>query len=337
MQKIQLTHPSVSTYQDEERILEQMKNEPIWQKIVELTSTSRIKRDRMTSCCTLCVNNEKLFIKTVKTGNEEPVDRMLDLIESTFTQDQISNRDIFKKKIDGKTPLGEDRPKYKCFYVENETGKIVATRIAEQIPLKDLSGSITNKNIFYGIYIVVKPQYKGTGIARELYVSALIDALIDAYRENKSIDLIIAECTQYSENLMNAVGLKRIYFNNNTGLTEFQYKQPAIEFDVGTGEKISGEPAAHLMVCQLGEEALTKEKTKQVIISLYDQFRQTWPNEIFESKKAIQNHNEYHLSLRKMVIEEIDKNGELMLLDMKERKALETKGVQINHHFEADT
>jgi GNAT superfamily N-acetyltransferase len=315
-------------------LLESSKDEPMWHKITTLQQRSRVQIEKIQKGCIFEVDEHTFTIKTIRNSQDESVDKMLDLLEETFSEGQVPDREIFRKKIEGLTPLGTERPRYRCFYIENEYGEIVAVRVAEQIPLKNKDGQLTDKTMFYGIYIVVKEEYRNTGIGRDLYIYALIDALIDAKRNNKSIDLIVAECTPQSEKLMNMAGLKRIYLKESEGLIELQYRHPSLEFDMENGEPISSETAEHFMVCRLGKE-ISKNKITQAIIGLYDQYKEALPEQTFKNEFAVQNFRQYYSRLNKEMIERINNGGDLILLDKKEREDAEIDGVNIIHHLKA--
>jgi len=311
-------------------------NQPSWQTIQKLRETSRMTRDALQVDCEISLEKDTFTIKSIKSKNDPALEELLTLLDKHFKEDTLNSRDAFIAKLEGKTKFGKDRPQYRCFYVRNNEGKMIGLRIAEQFPLEDKEGNETDKNIFYAMYIAIDEEYRTAGVARELYVSSLIDASQEAEKRNKKLDFIIAECSPRTERLQNVVGLKRVYFKKDGQLTEFKYYQPPMKFDPATGEKLSGEPAEHLMLCKMTGQEISKEELFNSVRSLYVQYQNGYPREAFENDQAFEKHQMHYQEIYKNISEMIEQGGELVMLTAEEREQEIEKGTSILNFEDAD-
>lgn len=312
-----------------ECLMEAKANQSIWPKIERLRQNSRIDRDTLEPNCNIKIEGVDLKINTITSKDDPALVKILDLLEKYFREDELNTRESFMEKVEGVDKSGKKRPQYRCFYVDDNEGKTVAARISENFPLVDKDGNETNKNVFLGLYIVVDKDYRSTGIARELYISALIDAAIQSEKENKDLSILIAECTPASEKLMNTVGLKKIYFKNGDTLKEYEYYQPVIEFDKKTGDKITQEIAEHIMITTSDEkEVLTKELFYESLKSLYRQNESAYSEGVFENNDAYLKYKDYYKSLNERAKNGIEE-GELVALNIEEQLEKESQGMRV--------
>lgn len=320
----------------EECLNDSMINQPSWNIIEKLRDASRMQRDKMSINCEVSKDGQNFNIGMIESKQDENIGELLKLLDKHFKEDALNSRDEFILKLEGKTKQGSNRPQYRCFYVKNNEGKMIGIRICEQFPLEDKDGNITNQNIFYAMYIAIDKEYRRFGIPRELYVSSLIDAAQESEKRGKKLNFIIGECSPRTENLQNAVGLKRVYFKKEGKLTEFKYYQPPMKFNLSTGEKISGEPAEHLMICKMNEGELSKEELFNATKSLYVQYQNNYPRTIFESDEAFKKHQDYYSALYANMLEQIEQGGELVLLSAEERILQIAEGVEVINFEDAD-
>lgn len=322
----------------EECLNNSKQNQPSWKIIDAARETSRVKdRSNLDVECTVIAENDEAFtIGTIKSKENENLAEFLAFLDTHFGEDTLNAKETFIRKLEGKTKYEKPRPEYRCFYIKNNEGKIIGIRVSEQFNLEGTDGKPTNENIFYAMYIALDKEYRNTGIIRELYVSSLIDANLEAEKRNKKLNFMIAECSPRTEGLQNLFGLKRIYFKKDGVLTEFKYHQPPMKFNIETGEKDSGEPAEHLMVQKVSEGEFSKEELFLVIKSLYKQYQNGWPREAFETKEAFKKHEEYYEEVYENIKKQINESGELVLMSIDERKQAIVENKTVVNFEEAD-
>lgn len=318
-------------------LIEAKNNQSIWPKIEELAQNSKGERDVLRPDCNLKLEGNNFKINTIRSKDDPALEKVFDLLEKYFKEDELNTRESFMQKMEGLTKNGDKRPAYRCFYVEDENKNVIATRVAENFPLQNKEGGQTNENIFYGLYIVIDKDYRSTGIARELYISALIDAAIESQKEKKDLTALIAECTPASEKLMNTVGLKKVYFKNENQFQEFEYYQPAIEFDTDTGENITQEVAEHIMIHNTPAKGpLTKELFHQILSSLYQQYQNNYPEKSFKTREAFEKYTQYYNNLKEETKIKMENQGELVMLSIAEQEEQVKNGAQVLHFEKAN-
>lgn len=321
----------------QECLLEAKNNQSIWAKIEELSQNSKGRRDVLQPDCNVKLEGNNFEIHTIRSKEDPALEKVFDLLEKYFKEDELNTRESFIRKMEGLTKDGDKRPAYRCFYVEDENKNVIATRVAENFPLQDKEGKETNENIFYGLYIVIDKEYQSTGLARELYISALIDAAVESQKENKDLTALVAECTPASEKLMNTVGLKKIYFKDENQFKEFEYYQPAIEFDTETGENTTQEVAEHIMVYNTPKKGiLNKELFHEILSSLYQQYQNNYKEKAFKTKEAFEKYTNYYNNLKIKTKEDINNQGELVMLSITEQEEQIKNGSEIIHFEKAN-
>ncbi len=272
--------------------------------------------------------NSELFFKNEKldliiVSPEDPiVDQAYTLLTDFFVRGELVSKGALVRKMHGLTKHFEPRAQYRLFIVKNKS-KIVGARIIEQIPHLDKNLSNTGKNILYAIYIAVDKKYQGgTGIAKQLYISSLIDSVIEAEKNGKDFDAIVAECSDATENLQNSVGLKRVYFKGKKKLTELNFRQPHLHFNPMTGEPTlpeGEENKEHFMMGLFDKRFITKIDLEDCVRSLLRQYRSNKIRIDFQGDKAFERYNNYFDSLENEILSQIHKSGKLVLLSKQER------------------
>lgn len=273
--------------------------------------------------------NSELFFKNEKLdlmicSPEDPiVDQAYALLTDFFVRGELVSKGALVRKMHGLTKHFEPRAQYRLFIVKNKNGKIVGVRIIEQIPHLDKTFQNTGKNILYAIYIAVDKKYQGgTGIAKQLYISSLIDAVIEAEKNGKDFDAIVAECSDATENLQNSVGLKRVYFKGKKKLTELDFRQPHLHFNPMTGKPTlpeGEENKEHLMMTLFDKRVVTKIDLEDCVRSLLRQYRSNKIRIDFQSDKAFEQYNNYFDNLENEISAQIHESGKLVLLSKQER------------------
>lgn len=311
--------------------------------ITRLLSESKLKRDIISPTCQLFITGPFVYkIRQIVDSNDPNLPEIYKFLKENFKQDELSSLETLKQKIDGVDNSGNQRPKYRCFYVEqkfkqNLERKILAVRISETFPMETLTKKSTNKNIFYGLYIAVDKDYRYLGLAKELYISSLLDAVWLSTEEQKEICAILAECTPDSEKLMNSVGLKRIFFEKGNTITELPYYQPALEFDLKTGVNLSCEVAEHLMLLNLSRGPTNMVILCDIIHSLFNHYEKNYVENDFENLFAYQKYCAYFQNLRRNIFQYIIYSGGcLRMLNFAEQYRAMQENFQIKNHTMAD-
>jgi len=273
----------------------------------------------------LLFKDKRLKLSLVSPDDYFAIGQAYDLFVEFFVQGELIRKEAIVRKMHGLTKHFTKRSQYRLFIVKNPTNsKVIGARIMEQIPCLDSTLSDTGRNILYAIYIAVDKMYQGqTGIAKQLYISSLIDSVIEAEKKGKDFDMIIAECSDATENLQNSVGLKRVYFKNGIYLTELDFKQPYLYFDPMTGR--SSQPAGeekkeHFMLGFFDKKkTINKKDLEDCVRSLIRQYRSNRIILDFENKDAFAEYEKYFDEIERNIIEQIHHSGKLVTLSKKER------------------
>ncbi len=318
-------------------LIEAQENQIAWNKIKDLIEGSKTKRKNLNPETTIEIGEEIFEIKQIKTKGDEKILDVVSLLEKHFKPEELNTTESFLEKIEGKNLDGTKRPAYRCFYIVDNLNNIIATRVSENIPLKNKEGFETDKNIFYGLYIAIEEKYRSLGMARELYISALIDSMIESQRENKKLSYLIAECTPRSEYLMNTIGLKKIFLKNQNNLKEFEYIQPTLEFNATTGQEEKQGAPEHLMLCNLQNSGdINKENFYEVLFSLYNQYQNSHTEKNFATREAFENYLKYYKDINKNAYSQIENSEILIALNIEEQKEYKEKGYNIIPFEEAN-
>jgi hypothetical protein len=267
----------------------------------------------------LIFRGEKLELLMVRPTDKEIINQVYDLFSSFFIKGELVSKAAIVRNLYGLSKRFTERPKYRLFCVKNSAGNVIGARIIEQIPFMNSK----TENVLYAVYIALDKKYQGsTGIAKQLYISSLIDAVIEAEKDQKKLRLIVAECSDATENLQNSVGLKRVYFKRGIILKELNFKQPYMKFNIMNGNPIEeegDENKEHFMIGIFEDKEITKEDLFSGIISLFNQYESNRSRLDFHDDQAFLNYKNYFLNLKEDIKREIFEDKELVLFSKKER------------------
>ena len=232
---------------------------------------------------------ESFSIEQIRNPSDLRLVDVLNFLSTHFDPHVLNNVDGFKRKLTGHTSYNTERPAYRCFYVTNKNNEIIGVRVAEQIPIIQDGKIKKGGNIFYAMYIVMDPRYRGgNNIPLEMYTASLMDAAEMSYKKNDKVEYLIAECSSLTEKLQNRIGLKRVYLKREDGVVkEVEFFQPAMNFSPEDGTATSAESAEHFMLYKTNPTALTKEDVYLAISSLVLQYKSNHPRKYFEEKLAL--------------------------------------------------
>jgi len=272
----------------------------------------------------LLFKGEKLKLSIVDPSDFVTIDQAYSLLRKFFIHGELIAKSALVRKMNGLTKYFTKRPQYRLFTIKTENGgRVIGARILEQIPRLDRNLLDTGKNILYAIYIVVDKNYQGqTGLAKQLYISSLIDAVIEAEKMGREIDAIVAECSDATETLQNSVGLKRVYFKNGIHLTELNFRQPHLFFNPVTGiptKPVGKENKEHFMMSLFDKRDITKKDLEDGVRSLLRQYRSNKIRIDFSSDDAFAEYEKYFNQMEGEIIGQIQKSGKLVTLSKKER------------------
>lgn len=289
--------------------------------------------------CTIEREGRKFKIDVIESGKDAALSDVQKLFEDTFGEEEVDTEDLLRTSVDGVTPWGTEDSRYRIITVRDEEGKLVATISGATLDMLDEAGAPTGEATYFVGYAVTNPNARQGGIAREAYVSALMDAAIEAESRGVRLKFAIGECTYTSEKFWNNIRWKRVY--SQTGdkkeYTELKYVQPALAFDEDTGEiaEDAGEVPEHLMIDGLGPETPSKEDIERAYLAIMH-FNTDWPEEAFSNKDAHTKHHKYLGEIKSNFKKFIDKNGQLIFLDIKDREKAKEAGVTIHEYSDAD-
>ncbi|HEY4477987.1 MAG TPA: hypothetical protein VJB09_01795 [Candidatus Paceibacterota bacterium] len=259
-------------------------------------------------------------INQVQGPSDPRLDEVLSFLGKQFNENVLNQKEDFKRKLLGKTRYGDDRPAYRCFYLTNPKNEIIATRVAEQIPLLKKGRERRKSAAFYAIYIVLDQAYRGgNNIPVEMYIASLIDAAENSYKTGKKVKYLVAECSSATERLQNKIGLKRVYLRSGGILKELEFYQPPMEFDSVTGSPTSEESAEHFMLYKTNGTLVTKKNVYDAVSSLLNMYRSNHPTKYFTREEAFLAHEKLFEDKLNTLRQQLDACSEVMLLSKDER------------------
>jgi hypothetical protein len=211
---------------------------------------------------------------------------------------------------------------YRLFLLRNEENMAVAAYAGSLMDMRD------GRAVFIGTYAATRACHQRLGLMRELFISGLMQAAADAHELEEDLALVIGDCTKESEPTWNAVGRKRLCCHNGRGgFKEVALLQPAIRFDLHTGQPACGMEVVkeHLMVRSFGDDI-----TKPTICAAVDGYYR-WcgkrPLEDFDTLEAYNTYRAHFDGLLALFRADIEEGGELALFSAAERAELEAKGI----------
>lgn len=318
----------------------ELEKQPSWNTIENLRKKSHFKRsNEVFPNCFIEIENKKFKIEIIENGKDPSLSDVQALFENTFGKEEVDPEEILRSAVDGITPWETEDTKYRVVTIRDDEGKLVTTVAGASLDLFDEKGEPTGECAYYVGYAVTDPNTRQGGLAREAYISALLDVAREAQKKNKVLKFAVGECTYTSEKFWNNVGWKRVYAQtgDKREYTELKYIQPALEFDEDTGEiaEGSGEAPEHLMIDAFGPKTPGKEDVMRAYESLI-YFCNDWPREAFNNDRAEKKKTEYLNGIKTNFKDFMDSNGQLIYLDADNREKAVKEGVAVIGYTEAD-
>ncbi|HCC59898.1 MAG: hypothetical protein A2402_00715 [Candidatus Staskawiczbacteria bacterium RIFOXYC1_FULL_37_43] len=323
-----------------EQSVELSEEQSVWKTIKQMQEGSEFKRsDGISANCEIESEGKKFRIEVIEDGKDPALSEVQELLEKTFSEEEVDSEEILRSSVDGVTPWDTEDTNYRIVTVRDEKGKLVSVFGGAPLDCQNEKGEPTGEQVYYVGYAASARGSRKKGLAREAYISALIDATKRAGEESKQLKFAMGECTHTSEKFWNNVGWKRIYAQtgDKKQYTELPYIQPALDFDEKTGEIAEGasECPEHLMIDSFGRMPPSKEDVKGAYDSMLH-FCADWPEEAFENPQAFEVNKKYMAGVRAEFHEFLDKTDKLIYLDAENRKKAKKTGVKIRNHTDAD-
>lgn len=316
---------------------------PVSNTIEKLQKESKFTRSENNSAnCTIELEGEKFHIETIERGDDPKLEDVQKLFLEVFGEEEVDPIEIMRGGVDGITPFKTKDIPYRVVTIRNEQGGLVTVLGGAPLELLDNDGKKMGDSAYFVGYAVSDPNVRQKGLAREAYISALIDAQKGAEKAGSTLKFAIGECTDTSEHFWNNVGWKRIYGQKGEKgeYSELEYVQPALDFDKKTGgvAEGAGEAKEHLMVDSFGHMPPSREDLKNSY-NAFIRWCNQWPREAFKSNKAYKKHQAYVEEIKSKFHADIDSSKTLLFLDEKNRAKAQDQGVTINEYQvgEADT
>ncbi len=319
---------------------ESQSNQPAWKDINKLRSQSKFTRSNDDSpSCTLEFEGKKYAIEHVTSSESPTVTEVQELFVRTFGEEEVDPEEVTRRSMNGDEYCLSPEVKYKIFAVRDPEGKVVCTIAGGNLDLRDDKGNPTGETILMIGYAVTDPGAKQSGLAREAYISALMDSATEAEKMGKKFVMAAGECTYTSEKFWNKLGWKRPYIESGDKktYTELRYVQPALDFDEKTGKPTedAGEVAEHFMVRPMDGQTPSKDAVMNVVNAFY-RWCNRWSQEAFDTKKAFKANQSYVDGIANTFKKELDEGGQLIFLDESNRQKARDKGLAIHEYTEAN-
>lgn len=288
--------------------------------------------ERGVDCVIKNKDGKEFEIKKIEDINDPKLQDIISLLKETFGKEEVDSDEVLMAAVEGKSAWGTLRDKYNIVSIYNKEKKLMATCV----------GSVLNKNIseinpidgmiYYVAYIATNPSIKKSGLAREAYISSLMDAEKIAKENNKKLTYSVGECTISSEHFWNNVGEKRIFIKSGKEYKELPYVLPAISFDLETGNPSENnvEMPLHMMLDSFSDEKITTKTIKNIYEIIFAS--QKKPKEAFTSDEAYEKYRQYIVDIKKRFTDFLESEGEIAFLDAKEEEQLKKDGYIVSEN-----
>lgn len=292
------------------------------QKFAErLMAWSRYQRSTVESpdCVIQNMTNpdERYTISRIREGQDPRTQEVQELMESRLGPDEVDTLQTLQEAIDDK-----DIP-YKVYVVADKDGKTVSVVTCGQLDILDAKSEPSGDTVLMGAYAITTEEYEKRGLAKEAYISALVDNIADARERHKTLAYSSAENVETAERFSNAIGRKRVYIQTGDirEYTELPYVQPALDFNKKTGKplKRAGSVPEHLMVHRFDGHTPPKDQIAGIVQAFYD-----WNNfkdrNYFHSNSAYQEHRQHIEGILGEFRDFLANNGQIILLSPQSRE-----------------
>ena len=255
-------------------------NQPARETIGRLIKQSRYRRSTIESPNTAIeIEGKKFTIERIEDGDSPDVPKVLELFYVGFDAAEVETEESFKNSIEGRTEFGTPVTPYIIFAVKDEEGKIISAFGGTLLDFEGSDNQSEKECALQVWYIVSDKTIRQNGIARELYISGLMQAVQEADAQNKKLTFAIGECASTAEVFWNKVGWKRIYLEKGNKRTyeELRYIQPPMRWNTETGEiaEDTHEVAQHFMIDSMGPSTHTKQNFLQSSLAFMEGY--AWP------------------------------------------------------------
>lgn len=288
--------------------------------------------ERGVDCVIKNRDGEEFEIKKIENNNDPKLKDIISLLKETFSKEEIDSDEVFMAAVDGKSPWGTSRDKYRVVSIYDENKELSAACIGSVLNIKNLDKVSANEMIFFVEYMATNQNLKKSGLAREAYISSLMDAAKIAKENNKNLNFSAGECTSSSEHFWNSMGEKRMYIKLNNEYKELSYISPGVNFDKENGIVALNDikTPLHLMTCFFGDEKISKEKIKDIYGIIVSS--EMWPKEAFSNDEAYEKYSQYMQNLKNKFIESLESQGDLVLLSAEEREDVQKEGFVVSEN-----
>lgn len=315
---------------------------PAMKALAQLMRESRYTRADKTSADTTIESEGKRFsIEMVPDGKAEVLSDVQKLFIDTFGTEEVDPEEVLRTAVDGTTFWGStDATKYRVHVVRDSAGEVVSTITGGRLQMVDAEGKSLGKQMFMVAYGVTAEKARQQGLAREAYISAIMQAAKDAHAEGQRLTLAVGECVYTSEDFWNKVGMRRVYGEKASkpgAYEELRYVQPALDFDLATGQVAEGAGVApeHLMIHNFDDKNPSQEDVLAAVRAVYT-WNNTWPREAFENDQALATHQGHVQPIWQEFKQQVQGVDRLVYLDKKSREEMERAGINIENHSAAD-
>lgn len=321
----------------------QIEKHPALRQVGRLLERSKFKRSTIeTPDCELEIEGNRFRVESIQNREHPDLAQVQRLLVETFGEEEVDPEEILRNAVEGKNVSGEEEGvKYKVYTIKNGEGRVVSMLTGGLLDIQDKNGANTGETLFMVAYCVTDKNARQNGLAREAYISAIVDVVKESELQGKTLSFAAGECVSTSEKFWNNVGWKRVYKAHAPGdakeYDELKYVQPPLDFNTATGESSegAGEAPEHLMIDSFERMSPSKEQIVRTVQAFY-RWCNIWPHEAFESEEAYEKHLEYSTRQEQKFIDDIKNGGSLIYLDQKSREKGRGKGVIIHDYEEAD-
>jgi len=304
----------------------------VWRMIEELLVRSTFRRVNGPNA-TISRGEENYSLRLLHPQQVSEIRRVHNLIRTAFTVNEVEPYACFHEGVAGiLLPSEQQRTMYRVFVAE-QGGEIQAVYAGSLVRLS--TEKEAGESVFVGSYAFTLPQSRGRGIARELFVSAMIQAAADACATNSRIVAVVGDCTAASEEAWNSMGRARVYVEKQGEYSEVPFLLPPQRFTPsGIPADDAGQVPEHFMIRTL-DGVVDKDVVIRAIQAVY-RWNSRLPSTHFENQEAYQRYLRYFDALLEEVVSVVQRGVGVVAWTRTQREEARRGGVRISDHGGAD-
>lgn len=259
---------------------------------------------------------EEYSLRLIENPKDPLVKKMHGLMVEEFTEDETETIGWLRHSI---------KEKLNYYHaIEAANGELAVYSNTQYLELEPVAGKEgePREAIVPIWHIYTADEFRGKGLATELYQNFYQNALAEAQKRGNVLKAVIGEAVSTVETFLNRMGRKRMYFEDAQGtIHEVPYLCPPIDMSTKTGEPLGPAVPEHLMVRMVnGDQEIPIGEVIRMVWAMYEEYTAAADN--YDSREAYENARGYNRGLLDNLHKTLEqaKGGGVFLLSHNERE-----------------